>query len=95
MIVADFKGVWEVSTPIELEAALKKRYGHDANSFWLNHPPKSYPSLAILVKGELASINYLPEGDSAGFRSVGHVGGLQPGEMYTFYLENEKQEQSC
>jgi len=34
MLIEDFKGSREVSTPIELEAALKKRYGHDANSFW-------------------------------------------------------------
>ena len=92
MIVADFKGASEVSTPTELEAALKKRYGHNANSFWLSHPPMRDPSLAILVRGDLASINYFPGDGSAGFRSVGHVGGLEPGEMSIFYLDSEKQE---
>jgi hypothetical protein len=50
MIVADFRGAREVSTPIELEAVLKTSYGHDANSFWLSHPLRRDPSLAILVK---------------------------------------------
>lgn len=93
MLVEDFKGAVEVNTPDELEAALTKRYGRDANSFWLSRPLRRYPSLAMLVMGDVASLNYFPGGGGAGFRSVGHVSGLEAGGMSTFYLDSEEQEQ--
>jgi len=93
MKLEDFKGAEEINDDVELETALKKRYGNDANSFWLTHKSQKYPSMAVLVKGNLASVNYFPEEDSAGFRSVGNVDGLTPGEMSIFYLDSENQEQ--
>ena len=59
---------------------------------WVTGSSKN-PSLAILVRADLASLNYFPEGDSAGFRSVGKVSGLKPGGMSIFYLDNPNQEQ--
>ena len=93
MTIEDFNGTCDVSNATELENALNKRYGQEANSFWLTHSPSKSPSLAILVKGDLASLNYFPGGDSAGFTSVGEVKGLNPDEMSIFYLDNPNQEQ--
>ncbi len=93
MKLEDFNGAHEIKNDVELETALNKRYGHDANSFWLTHNSKKYPSMALLVRGNFASINYFPQEDSAGFRSTGNVDGLAPGEMSIFYLDSENQEQ--
>ena len=84
MTIEDFYGACEVSDATELENALNRRYGKEANSFWLTHSPSKSPSLAILVKGDLASLNYFPGGE---------VDGLNPEEMSIFYLDNPNQEQ--
>lgn len=50
----------------------------------------------MMAIGDLATLIYFPVGGSAGFRSVGHLSGLepgQPGQMTTFYLDTETQEQ--
>ena len=93
MTIEDFDGACEVSDATELENSLNRRYSQEANSFWLTHAPSKSPSLAILVKGDLASLNYFPGGNSAGFRSVGEVKGLNPEEMSTVYLDSPNQEQ--
>jgi hypothetical protein len=83
--VEDFNGACEVKDSVELEKALKKRYGHESNSFWLTHDSKKYPSMAVMVKGDLATLNYFSGDDSAGFRSKGRVEELTPGGMSIFF----------
>jgi hypothetical protein len=90
MKVVDINGVYEPSDINELETILMKRYGDGFNSFWLSHDGGDYPTLSLLVKGDLATLNYFPEEYDAGFRSVGKTPRLKLGESTTFAMSNNR-----
>jgi len=71
MKIEDFESVVDVDNDEDIEAALAKRYGADANEFWLTNENKKFPALAIMAKNALASLHYFPEEDHPGFISVG------------------------
>lgn len=90
--VEDFYDDCDVTSAVELESALQKRYG-SANSFWLSHDREKYPSISLLVKGDLATVTYFPHDDHPGFTSVGNIEGLDPDGVTVFYLDSPTQEQ--
>jgi len=90
MKVIYFDGVQEATSVDELETILKKEHGVGVNSFWLSHGSDAYPTLSLLVKGDLATLNYVPKEDDAGFASVGKVPELKPGETTTFSISNNR-----
>ena len=73
MKIADINGVYETNDIHELAEILMKRCADGYNSFWLSHDGEEYPSLSLLVRGDLAELNYVPKEFDAGFSSVGRM----------------------
>jgi hypothetical protein len=90
MKVVDINGVHEASSVHELEGILMGRCGNGYNSFWLSHDGEEYPTLSLLVKGDLASLNFIPTEFDAGYSSVGKRLGLQAGETTTFSISTNR-----
>jgi hypothetical protein len=86
MIVEDYDSEHEVTTPEELEAALRKRRDGGINSFWLSHVVDEHPKLALLVKEDLASVHYFPKERHAGFQSVAKEPGPDPYGTTVFFV---------
>src|SRR5882762_8084548 len=84
MKVTHYVDVWEVATPDELERVLTKGRKSAVNAFWLSHGDDIYPVLGLLLKGNLAWLNYLPEDKDAGFVSLGEVPEIDPLENTLF-----------
>jgi hypothetical protein len=79
-----------VSRLAELDALLMKRRSDGANAFWLAHDGKQYPHLALLVKGELASVHYFPEDSDAGYIPSGNLAQLPVREMSRFSISKHQ-----
>ncbi len=77
MRVEAIEGVYDVVTIDELQSALMKRVRDGVNCYWLSRDIGGFPTLAILVKGDLASLSYMRADRDAGFQSVGHLVGLE------------------
>jgi hypothetical protein len=86
--IEDFGGARHANDEAEVASALTRRYGHDVNEFWLFHDERRAPALAIVVKGDLASLTYFPEGAHPGFTSVGTLGELDPNGSTTFSINS-------
>ncbi len=95
MKVVDINGVCEATTLQELEATLMRRHGDGFNLFWLSREGEDYPTLSLLVKGKLTTLNYLSAASDAGFRSVGKMPDLTPGEMTTFPVSMNRGDDIC
>ena len=90
MKVVDINGVSEPTNIHELEIILIRRCGNGFNAFWLSHEGEEYPMLSLLVNDDLATLNYVPKECDAGFRSVGRMPDLAPGETTTFSISNNR-----
>lgn len=90
MNVADIKGVLTARTILELETLLMRRCANSFNSFWLSHCDEDYPKLSLLVKGDLATLNYFPKEFDAAFVSVGRMPELKVGETTTFSISTDR-----
>lgn len=86
MQVQDIEGSYEVNAPAELETVLRRRYKNNAHAFWLSHGAGRYPMLSLLVKGDLASLHFMPKEHEAGCRSVGRMSYLGQGETTRFSI---------
>ena len=93
MKIQDFERVYNANGDDAVESALAKRYGDGVNAFWLSNASSKYPALLILVNGDLASLHYFPKERHAGYRSVGHIQGLVPGAMTTFFMNSVSEPQ--
>src|SRR4051812_21221957 len=91
MRVVDINGIHEAGSLHELEAILMRRCESSFNSFWLSHKDE-YPTLSLLVKGDLASLNYIPKEFDAGFycSSVGKMPDLKEGGTTTFSISKNR-----
>jgi hypothetical protein len=85
--VEDFGGLHEASSVSALESILMKRYKGEFNSFWLSHRGARNPSLALLVRGDLANLHYFPHQSHPGLVPTGNVAGLSDGEMTVFHMD--------
>ena len=85
MRIDDYDSVCDVTKPADIAVALSKRHGGGINSFWLSHAER-YPAINIMVKGDLASVHYLPKDRDAGFVSVAKVPGLRANETSIFFV---------
>lgn len=88
MRIQDLEHVREADNPDAVGAALAKRYASGVNALWLSHGGEKYPALLILLSGDLASCHYFPSDRHPGYRSVGHVPGLDPGGITTFFMNS-------
>jgi len=83
MNVEDISGAYLANDLSELQAILKRRRSGDVNAFWLATESGGYPTLMILVKGDLVVLHYLPTADEPGLRSLGESEG---GEFMDFSI---------
>jgi hypothetical protein len=88
MRIQDNDSVSNVTDPVEIEAALSKRHVAGRNSFWLSHGAELFPVINIMVKGDLAYLDYFPSEGHPGFASVGGSLHLSPGEHSTFFPDH-------
>jgi hypothetical protein len=91
MRIQDYETVWDLTDPEEIEAALSTRHGGGRNAFWLSHGSEGFPTISIMVNGDLAYIHYLPERRHPGFSSIGMVPGLPSGEESVFFPSNSNE----
>ena len=92
MTIWDFVGHYEANNPSELESVLRKKYGPGVNGFWLSHDKERNPTLALLVKGDLATLSYFPSPAHPGFTPVGGIEGLDKNGTTTFSIDTIEQE---
>ena len=85
MKIHDYDTVWDVTKPADIEVALRKRHGAGRNAFWLSRGSNEFPTINIMVNGDIAYIHYLPERRHPGFSSIGMVPGLKSGEESVFF----------
>ena len=86
MIIQDYHSTWNVTTPAEIEAALRKRRRAGVNSFWLGYVAGGFPAINILVKGDLAHVHYFPNEDHPGFASVAKLPVPRPNALRVFFI---------
>ena len=88
MKIQDNESERNVTSSRDIEAALSKRQRSGRNSFWLSHGAEPYPVINILVKGELAYLEYFPSESHPGFISVGRSPDLMPGGRTAFFPDD-------
>jgi hypothetical protein len=81
----DLTSVRDVTTRLEIDAALSKRDDAGMNSFWLSHGIQEFPAINIMVNGELAYVHYFPEERHPGYASVGNLSHLPRGGITNFF----------
>lgn len=92
MKIEDFKGANNAISENDIETILAKRYGENANEFWLSHASDKFPAVSILVKGDLATLNYYSTDQDPGMISIGGKLNLKPDGSTIFYINTtEKQ----
>ena len=77
LAVEHFGGTEEVRDSLALDRILARRFGADVNAFWITGE-EPFPALAILVRGELASVHFFPHDGHAGFQSRGTAPSQHP-----------------
>src|SRR5271157_2762678 len=92
MRIWDFEGAYEANNISELDAVLQKRYGPGLNGFWLSHDNEKYPTISLLVKGDLSTLLYVPRESHPGFTPVGRVEGLDRTGNTMFSIDTIEQE---
>ena len=92
MLVCDLEGEREATNKAELDHALMKRYDSGMNYFYLVLDGSEYPSLIIMVSGELAWLYFLSSSEHAGYHSVGAVPGLDPNGRTRFVSPGPQEE---
>jgi Immunity protein Imm1 len=86
--------IFEASDEADVERILLKRYDHGVNAFWLYHEPREKPLLLILVKGQLANLNYLPDEEGhPGYATIGNIPSLPADGFTVFFMNNPKEEE--
>ncbi len=88
MRIEDYDAVWHVTSPADVEAALRKCHGAGRNGFWLSHGSNKSPAINIMVMGDLAYLLYFPEDKHPGFSSMGTVPGLRPEGVTSFFPDD-------
>ena len=85
--------IFDVSSNVDVEEILLKRYGQGVNAFWLYHEPREKPLLLILVNKQLANLNYFPDEEGhPGYYSIGRV-PLLPADGTTVFFMNSPDEE--
>jgi hypothetical protein len=92
MTIEDFGGRHRANNPSELESVLRKTHGPGVNGFWLSHDDDKYPTLALLVNGDLATLSYFPRESHPGFTPAGGIAGLDKSGTTTFSIDTVEQE---
>jgi hypothetical protein len=94
MKIQDMSGtIFDVSAEDDVERILLKRYGEGVNAFLLYHEPRKNLWLSILVKDQLANLNYFPDdADHPGYATIGNIPSL-PADGFTIFFMNSPTEE--
>jgi hypothetical protein len=92
MEIKDYDNVFEITTEAELERVLSIRHGNGVNEFWLSPDDAEFPSMAILVNGEMSCVQYFLNKDHAGHISNGTNEQLSDDEYAMFYVNSPTEE---
>ncbi len=84
-------GTTKVHSTDELGEILGRRFD-ETNEFWLAHDGAKHPSLAILVRGDVACLHYFPTEQHPGFLSQGYGEELDPSGSTAFAMGGEETE---
>jgi hypothetical protein len=86
--------IFDASTEADVERILLRRYGEGVNAFWLWHEPRENRWLSILVKDQLANLNYFPnEEDHPGYATIGNIPSLPADGFTIFFMNSPKEEE--
>ncbi len=88
MRIEDYDSVWNVTKPAEIELALTIRHGAGRNAFWLSHGTEDFPSINIMVNGDLAYVHYFPKKQHPGYASMGTLPSLISGGDTSFFPDD-------
>ena len=88
MRIQDNDSVSNATSPMDIETALRKRDGAGRNSFWLSHGAELFPVINIMVKGDVAYLDYFPSEGHPGFASVGKLPNLRRGGHTAFFPDH-------
>ena len=91
MKITHFGGTEECNSIVELCTVLGKRYGNNANEFWIYNKEKT-PCFGVMVKDEYAYIQYFPDDESAGFVGKIENNNLPPEDIMVFYTNTIDEE---
>jgi len=91
MKIEHFGGSEHANDQDALNIVLKRRYGANANEFWLS-ADAPFPSLSILVRDDLASVHYFPEEGHPGYSLVGGQSELERGGSTIFFTNSPSEE---
>ncbi len=69
----------------DLVSVLQRRDTNGANAFWLSHDA-GFPVLVVLVKEEVATVQYIPRDREAGWMSVGSMDDGVKGGLTRFAI---------
>jgi hypothetical protein len=95
MKIQDICGtIFDVSTEADVERILLERHGEGVNAFLLYHEPLENRWLSILVKDQLANLNYFPdEKDHPGYATIGNVPSLLADGHTVFFMRSLREEE--
>ena len=89
MRVEHFGGTDQIHSSAGLCELLKKRYGNDANEFFISGKDR-YPLLSMLVRGSVACLHYFPREEHPGFISA--TGTNELDGVLVFYTNTATEE---
>jgi len=91
MNIDHFGGEEIAADAATLEAVLGKRYGANANEFWLSGE-EPYPAVTILVREQLACVHFFPEDGHPGYLLKGGRSIVEPSGFTTFFTNTPTEE---
>jgi hypothetical protein len=69
--------IFDASNDADVERILLQRYGQGVNAFWIYREPREKPWMLILVKDQLANLNYFPDEEGhPGYATIGNIPSL-------------------
>lgn len=90
MKIVDGNGtVFTVGSDEEIDAVFANRYENNANEFWVSYEGEEFPYLVIMVKDDIACLQYFADEDHAGFNSCGN----ESAEGFSLFYINITEEQ--
>ncbi len=90
MKIVDLNGaVFSAVTDAEINSIFAIRNENNANEFWISAEDQDFPTLEIMVKDDVACLQYFSNEDDAGCISVGD----KSAEGYSLFYVNAGEEQ--
>jgi hypothetical protein len=76
----------------ELRLVLDKRFGSNANEFWIHPDHSDYPCIGLMVVQDHAYIQFFAVEGNPGYQPTGNTMNLNPDECTVFYTNTVDEE---